>query len=68
MLVLINNIRVLGCACIPACLQLKQRRTVMQMTDSQKQVAMNYLRRLLGDRLDDYLNYKRECFRLGLPN
>ena len=40
----------------------------MQMTESQKQVALAYLQRLLGDRLDDYLNYKRECFRLSLPN
>lgn len=40
----------------------------MEMTESQKQVAMNYLRRLLGDHLDDYLNYKRECFRLAVPN
>mgnify|MGYP003084867352 CR=1 FL=1 len=40
----------------------------MQMTESQKQVALAYLQRLLGDRLDDYLNYKRKCFRLGLPN
>lgn len=40
----------------------------MQMTESQKQVALNYLQRLLGDHLDDYLNYKKECFRLSLPN
>lgn len=40
----------------------------MKMTDSQKQVALAYLQRLLGDRLDDYLNHKRECFRLSLPN
>lgn len=40
----------------------------MEMTESQKQVALAYLQRLLGDHLDDYLNYKRECFRLGLPN
>ena len=40
----------------------------MEMTESQQQVALAYLQRLLGDRLDDYLNYKRECFRLGLPN
>ena len=40
----------------------------MKMTESQKQVALAYLQRLLGDHLDGYLNYKRECFRLGLPN
>lgn len=40
----------------------------MEMTESQKQVALNYLRRLLGDHLDDYLNYKRKCFRLAVPN
>ena len=40
----------------------------MKMTDSQKQVALAYLQRLLGDRLDDYLNYKKECFRLAVPN
>lgn len=40
----------------------------MEMTESQQQVALAYLQRLLGDHLDDYLNYKRECFRLAVPN